>query len=144
MIIRTTGVLIENQKILLLQQATDEQRTWSLPGGKLEEGETLEESIIREMKEETGLDVVVEKLLYICDYIRKNKHVVHITFNVHRAGGILGVIDNNHDTRKIHTVDMIPIKDLHTYGFDDQFITLLNNNFQNAGAYMGDKKNIGL
>ena len=54
--VRVTGVVIEAGRILLLNQDAG-ARSWSLPGGKLEDGETLAEALVREMKEETGLDV---------------------------------------------------------------------------------------
>ena len=39
--VRVTGVVIEEDRILLLNQDTDTGRSWSLPGGKVEEGEPL-------------------------------------------------------------------------------------------------------
>jgi ADP-ribose pyrophosphatase YjhB (NUDIX family) len=51
--VRVTGVVIEAGRILLLNQDAG-ARSWSLPGGKLEDGETLAEALVREMKEETG------------------------------------------------------------------------------------------
>ena len=41
---------------------------WTFPGGGVEEGETLEQAVIREVKEETGLDVKVVRLLFEEDY----------------------------------------------------------------------------
>ncbi|MFD8032680.1 NUDIX domain-containing protein [Streptomyces sp. NPDC059717] len=38
---RVTGILIEDGQILLLDQDTDRPRSWLLPGGKVENGETL-------------------------------------------------------------------------------------------------------
>ena len=57
---RATGILVQEGKLLLLQQhvkTATHERAWSLPGGTQQEGETLEEILQREMREETGLDV---------------------------------------------------------------------------------------
>ncbi|MBI2436602.1 MAG: NUDIX hydrolase [Candidatus Magasanikbacteria bacterium] len=142
--IRTTGILIERDKILLLDQNVNKERTWSLPGGTLENGETLEECMIREMKEETGLDVSVGKLLYICDLIVDQTHVVHISFLVKKIGGTLGNISENLDTQKIRKVDMVPISKLEAFGFSKKFKKLVENRFPKSGTYMGSKSNIGL
>jgi ADP-ribose pyrophosphatase YjhB (NUDIX family) len=142
--IRATGILIEEDKILLLHQDVSKKRAWSLPGGTLEEGESLENCMIREMKEETGLDVEVKKLVYICDWLVDDVHVLHITFLVNKIGGILGDITEGLDTRKIKSVEMIPIDNLETLGFDAKFKILVKNNFPNSGNYMGHKSNIGL
>jgi ADP-ribose pyrophosphatase YjhB (NUDIX family) len=55
--VRVTGVVIEDDRILLLDQDTGTGRSWSLPGGKVEEGEALAAALVREMREETGLEV---------------------------------------------------------------------------------------
>ncbi len=75
--VRVTGVLLHDGKVLLVQQSV-ESREWSLPGGKLEPGETIAEGLIREMREETGLDVRLVKQLYVCD--KPEENLVHITF----------------------------------------------------------------
>jgi len=48
--VRVTGVVIEEDRILLLNQDTDTGRSWSLPGGKVEEGEPLATALVREMR----------------------------------------------------------------------------------------------
>ncbi len=67
--VRPTGVLVEDGELLVLRQRVTESlpRDWSLPGGALEYGETVRECLVREMREETSLNVQVGDLLYLCD-----------------------------------------------------------------------------
>lgn len=57
----TTAAVFDDQGRLLLQRRTD-NGNWCLPGGSMEIGETAEESIVREVKEETGYDAEVKRL----------------------------------------------------------------------------------
>ncbi|OFV83780.1 MAG: NUDIX hydrolase [Acidobacteria bacterium RIFCSPHIGHO2_02_FULL_67_57] len=58
------GVVIRDTRVLLVQRASEPLAgQWSLPGGAVELGETLEEAVVRELKEETGLTVRVVKLV---------------------------------------------------------------------------------
>ena len=75
----------------MLNQDTDIGRSWSLPGGEVEEGETIHDALVREMREETGLDVEPGRLLYVCDHLPGGRtHVVHLTFEASRTGGTAG------------------------------------------------------
>ena len=142
--VRVTGVVIESDKILLLNQDTDSDRSWSLPGGKVEEGETLEAALIREMHEETGVDVEVAGLLYVCDYFTDISHIIHITFAARRVGGALGAVAEGADTKVIRGVEFVPLHDLQAKGFSERFQRLAIDGFPGAGSYMGLKSNIGL
>ena len=63
---RTVAVIIEfpNNKILLVKRGTVVFKGyWALPGGRVDAGETVEETVVREVKEETGLHVrIVRKI----------------------------------------------------------------------------------
>lgn len=145
--IRATAVLIEDDQILLTEQRVSESlsRGWSLPGGTLEIGETLEQCVIREMKEETGLDVTAERLLYVCDRILDERHVVHITFAVKRVGGKLQVgVEPEAGANPIKGVRMVPLSELRQHGFSERFCALAQSGFSNSGTYQGLIQNIGL
>lgn len=61
----------EEDEILLVKQKVSKDRNWSLPGGRLERGESLETAIVRELKEETGYDGEVVKFLYLCEKVEE-------------------------------------------------------------------------
>ena len=66
----TAIIQFPQEKILLIKRNTIPFKGyWALPGGRMDQGETVEQTVVREVKEETGLDVaVVQK---IGEYIEK-------------------------------------------------------------------------
>jgi ADP-ribose pyrophosphatase YjhB (NUDIX family) len=64
------GVVIENGRALLIRRGSEPLRGhWSIPGGTLELGESLQEGVAREMLEETGLQVRVLDMIEAFDRI---------------------------------------------------------------------------
>jgi 8-oxo-dGTP diphosphatase len=64
------GVVIDNGRALLIRRASEPLRgEWSIPGGMLELGETLEQGVARELLEETGLQVRVLELIELFERI---------------------------------------------------------------------------
>ena len=60
------GIVINNDMILLNEFGNGEY--YNIPGGGVEPGETVKDAVVRELFEETGLDVVVGDLIYVLEY----------------------------------------------------------------------------
>lgn len=60
------GIVRHDNRILIVQRAAADSGggTWECPGGKIDFGEQPEDSLIREIREETGLTVTVDKIAY--------------------------------------------------------------------------------
>jgi 8-oxo-dGTP diphosphatase len=61
---RVTAVIIRDRKLLLIHRFRDDLEYWVLPGGTMEEGETREAALEREVREELGLDVLSSEHLF--------------------------------------------------------------------------------
>lgn len=67
------GVLIRDGKVLLIRRGKPPlYGRWVVPGGTVELGESLEQALVREMREETGLEVVPLEILTVFDRIERD------------------------------------------------------------------------
>lgn len=91
--VRVSGLLVENGKLLLalLELPTRPEPAWMPPGGGVETGESLESALVREWREETGLEIDVAELLYIHEFLAHPYHAVEFYFRCHRTGGKLRI-----------------------------------------------------
>lgn len=94
-------VLNAKNEMLLLQRSADNTVAgkWDIPGGRMSFGESLDEALKREVKEESGLDVErIGAVLNVCTFLRdvdaKNQ-IVRITFAVRAAEGLVTVSDEH-------------------------------------------------
>ena len=72
-IVAVGAVILDGDRVLLIQRGHEPLRgEWSLPGGAVEIGETLEAAVAREVREETSLDVVVGPVVEVLDSIRRD------------------------------------------------------------------------
>ena len=96
-IVGVGAVVIDGTKVLLVRRGQEPLKgQWSLPGGALELGETLQQGVVREVLEETGLIVVPAGIVEVLDRITQEEasgrvryHYVLVDFVCRVAGGDL-------------------------------------------------------
>lgn len=89
----TAAVIIKNKKILCVQRCENKyeyiSKKWEFPGGKVEEKESIEETIIREIEEELDLKIKVNNLLMQVDHQYPDFRILMDTFICEIENGLL-------------------------------------------------------
>ena len=94
------GVVVENGAVLLIRRRNPPfAGRYALPGGFVDVGETVEAAVVREVREETGLDTTIERLLGVySDPARDPRgHTVSVTYLLRRLGGTPAGADDADD-----------------------------------------------
>lgn len=73
-IVSAATIVLNNKNEILLIKGP--KRGWEIPGGQVEEGESLEKAAIRETKEETGIDIKILKFCGIFQNV-ENQFAIH-------------------------------------------------------------------
>jgi len=87
--IRVAGLLVHAGQVLLVRH--HQHDFWLLPGGRLDEDESLVDCVIREFREETGLKIRSQGPIFLGDFLSGRKHVVDVIFRVSLTNGDEGV-----------------------------------------------------
>ena len=108
-IIRVTAAIIESgDKILIAQRKSEDDlfgELWEFPGGKIEDGETPEECMARELKEELEIEVEVGMLITSNKHRYPNGIYELLAYKVEHISG--NFVLNDHDKVKWITIDEI-------------------------------------
>lgn len=103
-----SAIIRRDGHILMIHQGDKHQRHWFIPGGKMDNGELLDEAIRREVKEETGLTALsVDRLAYTAqtDLPSRQRHVIAFVVEINAFTGQLAPNDPD---GLIHDIDWVP------------------------------------
>jgi len=112
--LKTFGVAVKalvrkNDEYLIMYKSENEDinpKEVDIPGGRVEFGEKVEDALIRELREETGLDVEIIKPTRTWGFVKDNLHLVGITFLVNYKNGDM-VLGDEHDKYKWVTKEFV-------------------------------------
>lgn len=115
--IDVASVFITNDdgQLLLVKNVKGDSSYWSLPGGAVEAGETLEQAAIREAKEETGYNITLTGLSSLREmiYSERGQHALIVTFFAKIVDGEMNYNeDPDHDIVEVRWADMETAKEL--------------------------------
>lgn len=108
--VRVGVIVIKDGKLLLARQ--NNRPFWVFPGGTLDLGEGLEDCAIREIKEETNLDITIKKLIYMADFIQGDgKQTVDAFFLADSVAGKLEM-ETTENLNDLKFIDIDEVKAL--------------------------------
>lgn len=125
------AVIIKDGKILLEKRKSEPGRgKWSIPGGLVELGESVSQTVVREVAEETGLEVCEPKLIDVVDNVVRDEngevkyHFVIIDYFVKLKGGNVKASSDAEELR------WVPLGEVEKYDLTKTFKEFIQRNMQ--------------
>jgi 8-oxo-dGTP diphosphatase len=105
--VNVAAAIVRENQILAIEYDDESGLHYNLPGGGVEEGETLEEAVLREVREEAGVEVEIGRLLMVWEYVptRENfrygtQHKVGLIYEAHLLSGQEPDVTHRYDSHQ--------------------------------------------
>lgn len=111
--IRATALITRDSKVLLIHRRKNGEEYWVFPGGGVEEGETWEQALVREVKEELNLEVLNHELAFM-DLNSKdgNEHPYYFCKVSEGTAEIVGEEKDRNSPENFYELVWIPVSEL--------------------------------
>jgi ADP-ribose pyrophosphatase len=130
------AIIIQDGKILIVKRGSEPGKgKWSVPGGLVELGEAIEQTVVREVKEECNLDVEVDRLIDVVDNIVTDEngevkyHFVILDFFVKLRGGKLKPGDD------VENAKWVTLEEVEKYDITKTFREFIKRNMEVLKKY---------
>lgn len=104
----TAGIIRNQERILLTQRKedTDQGLKWEFPGGKLEFGETPEQCLVREIKEELDIEIAISRLFQVVSHTDGDRQIILLCYLCDFTKGYISPKEC-HDYRWVEKKDLL-------------------------------------
>lgn len=144
--ISVRAIICDDDKIFLCVNSANKPMFWCLPGGRLEEGETLINGLQRELFEEFGVEAQIGDLLYVRELIDDKNNCIDFFFFVDNPEVFHNICIKNATTvHEINDFAFIEIDKMNDYSIKPETLTnlifeLKNKVYKQSTKYIGNVK----
>ena len=106
--VAAVSLVVDGDGLVMVKRGVEPQYgKWAFPSGYVDRGEVVEAAAIREVKEETGLDVALDKLIGV--YSLEGNPVVLVVYSAHITGGAVKIGHDALDVRTFALSELPPL-----------------------------------
>lgn len=130
----TLCLIYKGDKILLQDRVKNDWRGYALPGGHVEQNESIVDAVIREMKEETGLTIINPRLCGIKQFPIENGRYLVFLFKTDKFEGKV----SSSEEGQMKWIDRNELSNYHTVGDFDDLMQVLDDEVLQEFQYIAD------